>query len=132
LRQRDADSDAYGNCNGYSHTYTDCNTNSHGNSYCYCNSNSYSHCHGNSDCASSVAHAHGDAQTYADAEAAAHAPSAGLIGALKAGTREKNLASSQRWDTVSARTFTPLPGRRRMQERQHRQAISCSVVTAQI
>jgi hypothetical protein len=83
-----ANSDSYTDCHAYSDTYADCDTDS------YTHANADSHSYGNSDCASAVANPNGHAQTYADAEAAADAASAGLIGTLKAGTRERNLASS--------------------------------------
>jgi hypothetical protein len=110
------DSDAYGD------TYTDCHTDSytyancHTDSYTHANRNSHGNCYtytdintdGNSDadCASSVANTYSDAQTYPDAQARADASSAGtLIGNLKVGTRDRNLASSPpagfRWSGAS-------------------------------
>ena len=71
---------------GDSDTYTDGHTNSH----------SYGDGNSDSDPASSVANPNGHAPTYADAQAAADASSAGasaLTEPVKAGTREK-LASS--------------------------------------
>ena len=88
------DSHTYTDGNADSHTHTDCNT----DGYTHANTNSHGNSYSHSDRASSVADAHSYAQTYADAEAAADASSASLIGTLKVGTREKNLAS-------------PMPGR---------------------
>ena len=78
---RNTHSDAHGH--GDSHTYPDCNSDSdthtntdgNGHSYCHC----YSYSHGNLDAYACRG------QTYADAQAAADASSAGaaLMGALK-------------------------------------------------
>ena len=94
-----ADGDA--NSHSYSHTYADSDANSHayadGNADCHSYGYSYCHSysHGNGDCASSVANPDYHAQTYTHAQARADASSAGaLIGTVKAGTREQNLASS--------------------------------------
>ena len=76
MRHADAHADGNSDGNGNSDSDSDGNADSH--SYGNCDGNTYSH-----------------AQTYADAQAAADASSAGaLIGTLKAGTRERHLASS--------------------------------------
>jgi hypothetical protein len=104
LRRRLTYTYSYADSHSNGDTHTDGNADSHryGNSYSYGNSNVYcnshinadSHCYSNS--ASCVANPNYSAQNYADAQAAADESSSGraLSGTLKAGTRERHLASS--------------------------------------
>jgi len=92
-----ADSHGYGN----GHVHTD--SYSYGNGHVHTDSHGYGD--GNGYC-NLDAHAY-RGQTYADAQAAADASSAGaaLIGTVKARTREKNLASSQPMGMQSGRAY---------------------------
>jgi hypothetical protein len=98
--------DSYANFHGHGHRHANADANTDSDTYSDGNADSYrdgdtntdtnadSHSYGHGDSAA-AAHPDDDAQTYADAQAAADASSAGaLIGTLKAGTRERNLASS--------------------------------------
>jgi hypothetical protein len=91
LRQPDTDSDAnsnvYADSDANSYSYSDGYSNSDGDGH----SDSYGDCDGHFD-----ANRHSPAQNYADAEASADASSAGaaLTEPVKAGTRERKLASS--------------------------------------
>ena len=105
----DANSDGNGDGDGhaYSYTYTDANADSHSDShpYSYANTNANSHGngHANTD-ANCNSHGYGNtdgnshsaAEAYTDAEAAfdTAATSLALVENLKAGTRERKLASS--------------------------------------
>jgi hypothetical protein len=87
------DSHAYGHSNGYANT----DSYAYGHSNSYANTDSYAYSHSYAHGAfNTYSNAYAGGQTYADAQAAAAASSAGraIIGTVKAGTREQNLASS--------------------------------------
>jgi hypothetical protein len=100
---RHAHSNAHSYSDGHGDTYTDSNADSYsdghrnGDTHTDSNADSHSDSYGDGDNAAAAAHPDDDAQTYADAQAAADASSAGaaaLTEPVKAGTRERNLASS--------------------------------------
>ena len=85
----DSNTDCDGNRNSYRHVHANSDSHSYSYSNSYGNSNRYGHGHGYRD---------GDrtAAAYPDAESASDATSAPLTvtGTIKAGTRERKLASS--------------------------------------
>jgi len=102
-----ADSYSYGNghvhTNSYSHGNGHVYTDSHGNGHSYCHCYSYSH--GNLDAYACRG------QTYADAQAAADASSAGaaLIGTLKRRELARKISRVLRLRDFTHTTGTPVP-----------------------
>jgi hypothetical protein len=85
------DSDTYTDSNTYSDTYTDAHTYGHSHGNGHANTDGNSHGYGNTD-----GNSHSAAETKPDTEAASDtaASPVALVENLKAGTRERKLASS--------------------------------------
>jgi len=104
------------NADGHSHTHGDANTDANADSYSYshgyahtdCNPDSHSHSYG---CGDGHCNAYARGQTYADAQAAAAASSAGgaLIGTVKAWNSrvETREFPSLRWQVTVAAVTLP-------------------------
>jgi hypothetical protein len=81
--------DANGDSNSYA--YTDSDSYGYGDSYCHC----HVYCHSYGDChTNSRGHTTGAGYSYPKTSHNTEASAVALIGIVKAGTRERNLASS--------------------------------------